>query len=96
MKAKAAFVIGAGIGYLFGTAAGRQRFEKIKNQANELWQSEPVQHTVQDLQTKASELAKNQGSALVDKVTGKVTEAVGADEPPAPAETTVPSTPPAP
>ncbi|MGO1317934.1 MAG: YtxH domain-containing protein [Cellulomonadaceae bacterium] len=80
MKAKAAFVIGVGVGYLFGTAAGRQRFEKIKAQAGDVWHSEPVQRTVSDLQEKASDLAKNQGSAIVDKVTSKVGEAFGSGD----------------
>ncbi|GHG48043.1 hypothetical protein GCM10011331_09520 [Flavimobilis marinus] len=72
MKTKAAFLIGAGVGYVFGTAAGRQKFEQIKGQANTLWHNESVQHTVSDLQEKATDLAKNQGGALAEKVTSTV------------------------
>ncbi len=68
MKAKAAFVVGAGIGYIFGTAAGRQKFEKMKQKANDMWHSDSVQSTVDDLQTKATDFAKVQGGALADKV----------------------------
>lgn len=79
MKAKAAFVVGVGIGYVFGTAAGRQKFEKMKQKANEVWHSDQVQSTVDDLQDKATDFAKTQGGALADKVgegVGKVSETV--------------------
>jgi hypothetical protein len=33
MKRKLTLLTGAAIGYVFGTAAGRQRFEQIKAQA---------------------------------------------------------------
>lgn len=68
MKAKAAFVVGVGIGYVFGTAAGRQKFEKMKQKANDMWHSESVQSTVDDLQTKATDFAKVQGGVLAEKV----------------------------
>lgn len=68
MKAKVAFVVGVSVGYVFGTAAGRQRFEKMKGKANDMWRSDSVQSTVDDLQTKASDFAKVQGGALADKV----------------------------
>lgn len=79
MKAKAAFVVGVGIGYVFGTAAGRQKFEKMKQKANEVWHSDQVQDTVGDLQDKATDFAKTQGGALADKVgegVGKASETV--------------------
>ncbi len=79
MKAKVAFVVGAGIGYIFGTAAGRQKFEKMKSKANEMWHSESVQSTVDDLQNKATDFAKVQGGALAEKVgegVDKVSETV--------------------
>lgn len=100
MKAKAAFVLGAGIGYVFGTRAGRQQFERIKGWASDAWNDPRVQSTVDDLESKAADFAKDQGVALKDKAVDAVKTAVSRakdDEPwPAdPAATTSPTTPPA-
>lgn len=46
MKGKIAFVIGAAIGYVCGTRAGRERYEQIKRGAEALWNTEPVQKSV--------------------------------------------------
>ena len=67
MKGKLAFVAGAGVGYLLGTRAGRQQFEKIKSWASETWQDPRVQGYVQDAERAATDFAKTQGGALKDK-----------------------------
>lgn len=67
MKTKAAFVLGAGIGYVLGTRAGRQQFEKIKGWASDTWNDPRVQSRVDDLESTAAQFAKEQGSALADK-----------------------------
>lgn len=43
MKGKLAFVLGAAVGYVLGTRAGRERYEQIKRGAAAVWQTEPVQ-----------------------------------------------------
>lgn len=43
MKGKIAFVLGAAVGYVCGTRAGRERYEQIKRGAETVWQSAPVQ-----------------------------------------------------
>ena len=45
---KAAFVLGAAVGYVLGARAGRKRYEQIKGQAARVWNSDPVQHRVGD------------------------------------------------
>lgn len=67
MKGKLAFVVGTGVGYLLGTRAGRQQFEKIKGWASETWQDPRVQGYVQDAEHAASQFARTQGAALKDK-----------------------------
>ncbi|MDQ0425662.1 YtxH domain-containing protein [Cellulomonas iranensis] len=67
MKGKAAFVVGAGVGYLLGTRAGRQQFEKIKTWASDTWHDPRVQGYVQDAEKTATEFARTQGAALKDK-----------------------------
>ena len=87
MKSKAAFIVGAGIGYVLGTRAGRRQFESIKSHAQDLWNSESVQSTVSTVQGKAAEVAKEQAGALKDKVTEAVKSATsqGAGDTPPPA-----------
>lgn len=46
MKGKIAFVLGAAVGYVLGSRAGRARYEQIKRGAQALWNTEPVQRGV--------------------------------------------------
>lgn len=46
MKGKIAFVLGAAVGYVLGTRAGRERYEQIKLGAQNVWNTEPVQRGV--------------------------------------------------
>lgn len=46
MKGKIAFVLGAAVGYVLGTRAGRERYEQIKRGAEKVWHTEPVQKGV--------------------------------------------------
>lgn len=82
MKGKLAFVLGAGIGYVVGTRAGRAQFEKIKGWASDAWHDPRVQSTVDDLESSAARFAKDQGVALKDKAVDAVKSAVsrGSDD----------------
>ena len=46
MKGKVAFVLGAAVGYVLGTRAGRARYEQIKRTAAGVWESPTVQRGV--------------------------------------------------
>lgn len=46
MKGKFAFVVGAAVGYVLGTRAGRERYEQIKRGAQTVWNTPPVQRGV--------------------------------------------------
>lgn len=46
MRGKLAFVLGATVGYVLGTRAGRERYEQIKRASSAVWQTEPVQRGV--------------------------------------------------
>lgn len=96
MKGKLAFVLGAGVGYVLGTRAGRVQFEKIKGWASDAWHDPRVQSTVDDLESKAAGFAKDQGAALKDKAVDAVKSAVSrtSDDDGAASGTTT-STPPA-
>lgn len=72
MKAKLAFVAGAGLGYVLGTRAGRAQFEKIKSMAKDVWQDPRVQAQVTEFEDAASRFAKEQGAAIKDKAVDAV------------------------
>lgn len=50
MRGKAGLVIGLAAGYVLGTRAGRQRYEQIKEQAEKVWNLDPVQKQVAKVQ----------------------------------------------
>ncbi|MFC8600211.1 MULTISPECIES: hypothetical protein [unclassified Isoptericola] len=69
MKAGPAFVVGAALGYLFGTEKGRQKLDQAKNWATETWKDPRVQAKVSDVTSTVSDFAKEQGAALKDRTT---------------------------
>ena len=46
MKGKVGFVLGAALGYVLGTRAGRARYEQIKRGATAVWETPLVQQGV--------------------------------------------------
>jgi oxygen-dependent protoporphyrinogen oxidase len=62
---KISFLAGVGAGYVLGTRAGRQRYEKIKAASAKVWQSGPVQSQVGTVKETAKTKA---GPAVTDKV----------------------------
>lgn len=79
MRIKAAFLIGGAVGYVLGTRAGREQFEKLRSGAQTVWQDPRVQSTVSE----ASTFVKEKAPDLKDKVGGavkSVTGRSGADE----------------
>ena len=76
MKSKVIFITGAGLGYLLGTRAGREQFEKIKNWSLSVWEDPRVQAQVNGFEVRATDFAKTEGAALKDKVTETVKSVV--------------------
>ncbi|GAA4783340.1 MULTISPECIES: hypothetical protein [Microbacterium] len=60
MRGKLGLVIGLGVGYVLGTRAGRERYEQIKDKAEEVWELPVVQKQV----AKAKDLAKSSALAV--------------------------------
>lgn len=46
MRGKLLFVTGAAVGYVFGTRAGRKRYDQMKSAALKVWESPGVQKQV--------------------------------------------------
>ncbi|GAB2598426.1 YtxH domain-containing protein [Pseudactinotalea suaedae] len=74
MKGKAAFILGAGVGYLLGTRAGREQFEKIKASAKSALEHPAVKDKVAQAETAISDVVREQGSKVTDQVANMVKE----------------------
>lgn len=66
MRAKAAFVVGAGIGYVLGTRAGRPQYERIVRASRAVWSHPLVHKPISGLESRAAELAREQSAAMID------------------------------
>ena len=75
MRGKVGLVIGLAAGYVLGTRAGRERYEQIKDQADKLWNLDPVQKQVDRAKDFASSTAMAIPGALWNGAV-KVTRAV--------------------
>ena len=65
MKGKTMLLVGAGVGYVLGSRAGRERYDQIKGQAQRFWQDPRVQ----DKAAHAQDLAREKAPKLQEKVT---------------------------
>lgn len=73
MRGKFLFILGLAIGYVFGTRAGRKRYEQIKTAAQNIWESEPVQWSVKQAQDAVGDVAEEALTAakrVIHQVTG--------------------------
>ncbi len=59
------FLIGAGVGYVFGTKAGEERYDQISRASSKVWHSDVVQDNVD----KAKAAVSDAGSQVAEKVT---------------------------
>ncbi|MFD1717767.1 hypothetical protein [Georgenia deserti] len=81
---KLSFIVGAGVGYVLGARAGRERYEAIKRGSNKLWQSPTVKKGVHKVEGKVSDVARERGSVVTDKVASAVKAKLGENQTPPP------------
>ena len=74
MKGKAAFIIGAAVGYVLGTRAGREQFEKIKASAKSALDHPAVKEKVAQAENAISDVVREQGAKVTDQVASMVKE----------------------
>ncbi|MFB9776316.1 hypothetical protein [Brevibacterium otitidis] len=78
MKKRLILLAGLGIGFVLGSRAGRQSYERLKNQVEEFWQNPRVQEGVQQATDTVKEKAPEVAELVKDKapeVAGKVQSA---------------------
>ncbi|WP_216363672.1 YtxH domain-containing protein [Subtercola boreus] len=68
MKGKILFVIGLGVGYVAGSAAGRKRYEQIKSKADAAWNQPQVQKAVHNAEAFVADRAPIVQEKLADAV----------------------------
>lgn len=66
----------AAIGYVFGTRAGRERYEQISEKASSLWNNPKVQEQA----GKAQELAKERAPKATDRISKAAGKAKGTSQ----------------
>ncbi|WP_314172415.1 YtxH domain-containing protein [Streptomyces winkii] len=69
MRYRLTFVAGLAVGYVFGTRAGRERYERLRETAQRLAENPAVRN--------ATESAAQTGREAASKAAGVVTEKVG-------------------
>ncbi len=74
MKTRLTLLAGAAVGYVFGTKAGRQRYEQIRRATGRVAQRPEVQHARDVAATQAGQLAESAKNVVGDKVTTAVHE----------------------
>jgi len=67
MKGKAALVVGAAVGYVLGSKAGRERYDQLKAQAESLWTDPKVQEKVSQAKDSATEVAAQAKQKAAEK-----------------------------
>ena len=99
MKSKILLVVGIGIGYVLGTRAGREKYDKMKATAEKLWNDPRVQKQVNNaeefVKDKAPEVAEflsDGAKKVVSQVSGSKAPARKAPAKPAAAKTTASKT----
>lgn len=65
---KISLVIGAGIGYVLGTRAGRQQYDRMAAEAKRVWRDPRVQQKARQAQDTASDIGQKAGDTVGSKV----------------------------
>ncbi|TQL53125.1 YtxH domain-containing protein [Subtercola boreus] len=73
MKGKILLVIGFGVGYVAGSAAGRRRYEQIKSKAEAAWNQPQVQKAVHN----AEQFVADKAPIVQEKLTDAAKAAPG-------------------
>lgn len=88
VKGKLTAALGLAAGYVLGSRAGRDRYEKIKSAATGVWKDPRVQDKVQAAEDVAKEKAQSAAETVKETVKDKATGAKSATDDERPAGST--------
>ncbi|WP_022869038.1 YtxH domain-containing protein [Schaalia vaccimaxillae] len=74
MGTKIGILLGAGVGYVLGTRAGREQYEKLRATASKLRRIPVVAKPLDRAGEKMSDIVREQGERVTDKVADAVKE----------------------
>ncbi len=80
VKGKLTAAIGLAAGYVLGSRAGRDRYEKIKGATTGVWKDPRVQDKVHAAEDVAKEKAQHAAETVKEAVKGKATGAKNSDD----------------
>lgn len=81
MRSKFAFVLGAGIGYVAGTRAGREKFDRMVTQARRVWEHPSVKEQVGRAERYVTDTAREQRAQATQKATDAIKDTLGMQPP---------------
>ncbi|GAA3104003.1 YtxH domain-containing protein [Streptomyces rectiviolaceus] len=76
MRYRLTFVAGLALGYVLGTRAGRERYEKLKKSAREFSQNPAVRNTVESATQQGRDVAGKAFHTVSEKVGDRVPDSV--------------------
>jgi len=76
MRYRLTFVAGLALGYVLGTRAGRERYEKLKKSARQIAQNPAVRNTAETAAHQGREFAGKALHTVSDKVGDRVPDSV--------------------
>jgi hypothetical protein len=76
MRYRLTFVAGLALGYVLGTRAGRERYEKLKKSAREFSQNPAVRNTVESATQQGRDVAGKAYHSVSEKVGDRVPDSV--------------------
>jgi hypothetical protein len=91
MKGKILLVVGIGIGYVLGTRAGREQYDKITATVQKLWNDPRVQKQVDNAQEFVKDKAPDVAEFLADGAKTVVSKVSGSKAPRSSASTAKPA-----
>lgn len=81
MKTRIAFVIGAGLGYVLGTRAGREKYDQLAGRVEELWAHPKVQAQLHSAEEALTAVVNEHVPNLARKATHAARDALGMELP---------------
>ncbi|WP_327663487.1 MULTISPECIES: YtxH domain-containing protein [unclassified Streptomyces] len=76
MRYRLTFIAGLALGYVLGTRAGRERYEKLKKSAREIAQNPAVRNTAETAAQQTRNVAGKAFHSVSEKVESKVPDSV--------------------